>query len=96
MDEEKRIAYYVYEIEMPPEYAALFSSLASKAGLTIEELIVQYLRFAVSHPEEILKWKADYDALSNEEKQEYSRIKVKEISAVYSDRSQQIRNEGEQ
>lgn len=94
MDEEKRIAYYVYQIEMPPEYESLFSSLASKAGLTIEELIVQYLHYAVAHPEEILKWKADYDALPNEEKQEYSRIKVKEISAVYSDGSQAIRNGG--
>ena len=94
MDEEKRIAYYVYELEMPPEYAAIFTSLADSAHLTIEELIVQYLRYAVTHPQEILKWKADYDALPNEEKQEYSRINVKEISAVYSDGSQLIRNEG--
>lgn len=94
MDEEKRIAYYVYELEMPPEYAAIFTSLADSAHLTIEELIVQYLRYAVAHPQEILKWKADYDALPNEEKQEYSRINGKEISAVYSDGSQLIRNEG--
>ncbi len=94
MDEEKRISYYVYEIEMPPEYAAVFTTLADSAHLTLEELIVQYLRYTVAHPEEILKWKADYDALPNEEKQEYSRIKVKEISAVYSDGSQAIRNGG--
>ena len=85
MDEEKRIAYYVYQIEMPPEYESLFSSLASKAGLTIEELIVQYLHYAVAHPQEILKWKNDYDALPESEKQEYSRIKVKQIAPVYCD-----------
>ncbi len=85
MDEEKRIAYYVYQIEMPPEYEALFSSLASKAGLTIEELIVQYLHYAVAHPQEILNWKNDYDALPESEKQEYSQIKVKQIEPVYCD-----------
>lgn len=77
--------HYVYEMEMPAEYAAVFASIAESANLTVEDLIEQYLRHTVSHPEDLLKWKADFDALSESESREYSRIEVKEIKPVYSD-----------
>ena len=32
MDEEKRIAYYVYQIEMPPEYESFFHHWLARRG----------------------------------------------------------------
>ena len=79
------LQHYVLEMEMPPEYAAKFTTLACSAHLTVEELIVQYLHYAVEHPDEILKWKDGYETIPDAQKKELERIEVKRFVPVYSD-----------
>ena len=79
----KEILYYIYEMEMPEECRKIIQEAAEKAHMTTDQLFCGWLKYLVENPEETKKVKADWDALSVEERAKYEQIKLVRIYPVH-------------
>ena len=86
----KEILYYIYEMEMPEEYRKRLLEVAEKEHMTTDQLLCGWLKYLVDHSEEAAKVKADWDALSAEERTEYEQIKLVRVYPVHESESEEI------
>lgn len=84
-ENQTHIDHYLYQIEVPVEYLNVLKNIAAKEHMSIEEMTVQGLIHITEHPEDIMKWDAELNALPDEEIAYLSSIKVSSIERIYSD-----------
>ncbi|MBR1384705.1 MAG: hypothetical protein IJ555_13000 [Ruminococcus sp.] len=82
---QKHIDHYLYQIEVPVKYLEVLRNIAAKNQMTIEEMTVQGLIHITEHPDDMIKWDAELNALPAEERAYLSSIKVSSIERIYSD-----------
>lgn len=52
----KDIKYYIYSFDIDPALKKAGEEKFAAAGMTLEEGIVSYLRYAVKHPDQLKQW----------------------------------------
>ncbi|MBR5341135.1 MAG: hypothetical protein IK151_04325 [Erysipelotrichaceae bacterium] len=68
--------YYVLEMEMPQVLIDRLKEAAVKEHLSIDEFFDKCIKYHISHPEEIEKFKKEYDEMSFEDKFLYDEVKI--------------------
>jgi len=85
---EHGIKYYVWEIEMPDDYADCLRQIAAKANMTLEEMTVKALTYMTEHPDIFASWKAELDSLLQEQNSMSDKVRVLRIYPVYQDETE--------
>ena len=85
----KEIQYYIYEMEMPDECRKKILEVAEKENMTTDQLFCGWLKYLVDNPEEAKKVKADWDALSAEERAKYEQIMLVRVYPVHKGESEE-------
>ncbi len=85
----KEILYYIYEMEMPEDCREKILEVAEKEHMTTAQLLCGWLKYLVDNPEDAKKVKADWDALSTEEREKYEQIKLVRIYPVHEGESEE-------
>lgn len=79
------IDYYLYEFIAPDEYVEILRKIAESNHMTIEEMIVEGLKYCTAHPDLFRQWKDRMAALPEGEKQDLDNIRLRKIEPIYSD-----------
>lgn len=87
---ELMIKYYVYEFEMPEEYKQAFTEVSRKLHISTDELLCRWLWYLVDTPKEAEKIKAEWDALSDEEREKYNQCRLIRIYPVNEGESEEL------
>ena len=82
-DGERKIQYYVWEIEMSDDFANHLRQIAAKGNMTLEEMTERALMYITEHPETLSAWKTELDSLPQEQKSKLGNVKVLRIYPVY-------------
>lgn len=78
----RRIMYYVFEMEMPPEDRWRIIEIAVREHISVDELFSRWIAYSIEHPDELRAWKEAYDNLPEEEKERLNRIRLVRIFPV--------------
>ena len=84
------IKYYIYEFEMPEEYKQAFTEVSRKLHISTDELLCRWLQYLVDTPEEAAKIKAEWDALSEDERVKFNRCRLIRIYPVNEGESEEL------
>lgn len=87
-ESERSIKYYVWKIEMPEDYADQLRQIAAKENMTLDEMTEKALMHITEHPEILAAWKAELDALPQEQKSRLGEVKVARIYPIYADETE--------
>lgn len=79
------IDYYLYEFIAPDEYVEILRKIAESNHMTIEEMIVEGMKYFTAHHELIRQWGDQLCALPEKEKQNLECIHLRKIEPIYSD-----------
>lgn len=84
------IKYYIYEVEMPEEYKKAFEKTSREKNITTDQLLCGWLRDLVDNPTEAEKIKAEWDALSEEERANYNKCRLVRIYPVHDGETEEL------
>ena len=90
MNEERRVKYYIFEVEMPEEYEVVLRNIAEREKITLDELTTASLKYMTEHTEEVKGWKTEFDKLPENIKEKLQRINVNCIYPVYDDETEEM------
>jgi len=78
----RRIRYYIYEIEMPPENRRQLIEIAVKEHVSVDELFSQGIAYSIEHPEDLKAWKENFYKLPEDERERLNRIRLVRVYPV--------------
>ena len=87
-ESERCIKYYVWEIEMPEDYADQLRQIAAKENMTLDEMTEKALMHITEYQEILAAWKAELDVLPQEQKSRLGEVNVARIYPVYADETE--------